>query len=213
MHAVNINYRKGRYIHMQTYSQLIRQAQRGDADAVTEIVDRFDGLIVSMALCFKAFFPDFEEAKSISTCALIDGIYSCDLMTDTLVAYHFKAQIVRRFNKEKRLLIKHDKHRQHYFYETAQEEERELLEVPDTAQRSPEETCILAEERVLLAEGMALLSQCERDVLHLKYYAKKTNIQIGEALGIHRHKVGMIHKDAREQLRQYLQNKSPKRFS
>ena len=31
---------------MQTYRQLIRQAQRGDADAVTEIVDGFDGLIV-----------------------------------------------------------------------------------------------------------------------------------------------------------------------
>ena len=83
---------------MESYRQLIRQAQRGDADAVTEIVRGFDGLIVTMALRFKTYFPDFEEAKSISTCALIDGIYTYDLMKDVLVVYHFKTQIIRRFN-------------------------------------------------------------------------------------------------------------------
>lgn len=199
-------------MQMESYRQLIRQAQRGDADAVTEIVQGFDGLIVAMALRFKTYFPDFEEAKSISTCALIDGIYTYDLMKDTLVVYHFKAQIIRRFNKEKRLLLKHEKQRDLHFYENLYEEDG-YLEIPDKAQSLPEEVCIHAEEQALLREGLLTLTKNERDVLHLKYVRCKTHSQIGDILGIHRNRVGTIHKEARKSLKRYLQERQPKRYS
>lgn len=217
---------------MIVYRQLIRQAQRGDMEAVGEIVFCFDALIVKTALQYRKYFPDFEEAKSIGTCALVEGIYAYDLMKNQDVTLHMVKWIIKGFNREKRLLTKHTKQRDtmdHWDW-AIQGDPFEAL--PDTAQKLPEDQLVWNETGGLLTDALKKLSATEFQIIQLRYCYQYTFAEISKRLGIPRQKVSKIHSRICQELREYLLmqkgektdemawhdmwsigNKSPKHFS
>lgn len=82
---------------MMTYRQLIRQAQRGEAEAAKEIIELFDRMIIKNAWDFTnhfpTIFPDTEEAQAIGRCAMIEGIYDYDLTEPMDVPLYFTAKM------------------------------------------------------------------------------------------------------------------------
>lgn len=189
---------------MIVYRQLIRQAQRGDMDAVGEIIFCFDALLVKTALQYRKHFPDFDEAKSIGTCALIEGIYAYDLSQNVDVTLHMVKWIIKGFNREKRLVTKHIK-QQDTMDDWNWEVQGDPMEaLPDTAQRLPEDQLVWNEMGGLLTEALQSLSETEFQVMYLRYYYQYTFIEISKRLGIPRQKVSLMHAQLCRYLRDYL---------
>lgn len=183
--------------------QLIRQVQRGDNNAIIEIIEELDGLLVQNALRYQSYFRDFEEAKAIGTCAVLEGIRDYDLQNSETVVLHMVKHIRRKFNKEKRAVKKQDEPRK------KNDDDRgyvldDLRDMADPKQLSLEDVVLKDEQFRLLRRARASLPTIEQQMLVMKYEEGKTQAEIGGVLGMSTRTVGSRFKKIHQKLYTYM---------
>lgn len=187
-----------------TYRQLIRQARRGDQQAVTEIIELFQGLIKKRAVQYERFFRDFEESKSVATLGVIEGIYSYDLNDNRSVQLHMLDYVMRSFNKEQRRVAKQDRHVIKDFY-TQDVRSDYPLDLVDYTLPPPDEIFIRKEILYLLHQGFKTLTTQEQQVVELRYYQRKSCQDIGRILSVHRNTVTNWLRSAKQKLLHFME--------
>lgn len=189
---------------VETHRQLIEKAQAGDAEALAEIVEEYEGLNWKLANKFKNKFDDFEESKAISTMYLIEGIMTYDLQLARPVVLYLYECIQNGLKKESRA-----KERQEWSNKVRTVEDiacREYLdEVHDPRIIAPDLVYVLKEETTLLLEALHALPPKERHVLTLRYYQGWSTQEIAAHLGIHANTVRRWQKSGKDKILHHLE--------
>lgn len=193
---------------MMTYRQLIRQAQRGEAEAAKEIIELFDRMIIKNAWDFTnhfpTIFPDTEEAQAIGRCAMIEGIYDYDLTEPMDVPLYFTAKMNVHFLRAKRAVERQDKGRNAKEEKKALELQQPITAVADRNDMLPLDLVIHRDDATSLVKAIHQLTRRERELLTRKYEQGQSLAAIARAMGLSRKHVSAMHSKALQRLHRIL---------
>lgn len=188
-----------------SYRHWIRQAQQGDEQAVLDIFEQFEGMLVNAMNDYRNILGDAAEIEAIALFGLVDGIHTYDLTCDHPVERHLYNCVRKHFNRASRQIQSQNRYVQKDFYDAPSGKWTDYpFHIIDPDMISPDKIYILKEMRCLLRLGMDILDQQERQVIILRYYENCTFIEIGRRMGLYRKTVSIIHDRACWKLAEFL---------
>ena len=152
----------------------MERARRGDADAYTELVVRYQALAARTAYLITGTAADAEEAAQ-------DGFVKAYLALGRFRAgAPFRPWLLRIVANE--ALNRRKANRRHVTVELSEARDRPS---GDTA-LSPEEAALAQEQRVAVARGVGRLRDEDRLVISYRYFLDLSEAEMAEALGVAR---------------------------
>lgn len=146
---------------MRTYRMLIRLAQQGEREAITEIVADFEHMIHSVSWQAGGSPDDRDEAVSIAKCALVESIFAYDLTRPADVPFYFWKAMRAGLDRERRARERRARWHVHLDDDGA----RRLEDIADTSLEPAGDRLIRQEEQAALQEAMQSLTAEEQYLL------------------------------------------------
>ncbi len=169
---------------------LIRKAQAGDKEALEQILEENKGLIWSIVKKFIGRGYDVEDIYQIACIGFIEAIqrfkfefggelstYSVQYMLGEIKKFFRDDGIIRVSRNIKALGVKVKVESIHDNFGENGKEKIEMIDLNEDEQSR-------LVDRIAVSEMINRLNKRERDLIHLRYFKDKTQMQVAKILGI-----------------------------